>query len=137
MALQLLKPEERLDRSIAVLAKTSWYDAWEAVATFRVNTRLFVRDDVVFCRFNNGGGLRCIVCGWSAKLGSIYGQVYAAHTRSQYRGSAQWSDHREHAAIEFLLLPESRPDGLDVSPEVRALLLKRYAQRFPQVGRCE
>lgn len=136
MALQLLTPAQRLDRSIAVVSNSDWY-GWDAVATYRINTRLFVRDDVVFCRFNNGQGLRCIVCGWSSKFGQILGQVYAAHSRSRYRGNATWSDHCEHATIEFLIPPERRPDGVDVSPEVRALLLARYAQRFPYVGRCE
>jgi len=136
MALQLLTPEQRLDRSIAVAAIVDV--DWHAVAVFRINTRLFVKNDVIFCCFNNGGGLRCKVFGWSSKLGQIFGQVYAAHTRTRYYGSTEWSDHQEHATIEFLLPPERRPDNsVVVSPEVRALLLECYAQRFPQVGRCE
>lgn len=137
MALQLPNVEQRLDRSIAVVVSSDWY-GWNAVAAVRINTRLFAQNDVVFCRFNNGQGLRCIVCGWSAKCGRICGQVYAAHSRSRYRGHAWWSDHQEHAVIEFLVPPEELPNkGLAVPPEVRALLLQRYAQRFPQVGRCE
>lgn len=137
MALQLFTPEQRLDRSIAVVASADWC-CWDAVAVFRINTRLFAKNDVAFCRFNNGQGLRCIVCGWSAKFGRIYGQVYAAHSRSRYHGGVEWSDHQEHATIEFLLPPERCPDdSVNVSPEVRGLLLERYAQRFPQVGRCE
>lgn len=135
MALNLLPSQQRLDRSIAVVENADWC-YWDAVAVFRINTRLWVKDDVVFCRFNNGQGLRCIVCGHSSKFGKIYGQVYAAYSRCRmhdYKNHCIWSDHPEHSTIEFLIHPgELSPDSVSVLPEVRALLLQRYAQRFPQ-----
>ena len=132
MALNLLPPQQRLDRSIAIVEDADWC-CWDAVAAFKKNTRLFVKDDVVFCRFNNGQGLRCIVCGYSSKFGKMYGQIYAAYARDKPRKYGRWHDYSNHPTIQFLIpLGELSLDSVSVFPEVRVLLLQRYAQRFPQ-----
>lgn len=136
--------EERLDRSIAALSRSDW-TSWDAIAAFRSNTRLFVRGDVVFCDFINGGGERCIICGSSSKRGVLGlkrgGTIYASYARSRYDGGSDWSDYRNRAQLTllgFARRTERRLGDLTApilalpDTRVRALVLDRYAQRVPQ-----
>ena len=147
MALPSSTPEERLNRSIDALKRSNW-TSWDAIAAFRANTRLFVQGDIEFCDFNNGGGERCIVCGWSSKRGALgldrNATIYASYARSQTKEHKfrEWEliDHRNRVPLVWLnfVLPAELPMQTVAVPDarVRALVLDRYAQRVPHAGRC-
>lgn len=135
---------DRLRRSEAALYCSNWR-AYDAIAAFRVNTRLFVRGDIVFCQMNNGQGIRCIVCGWSSKRGPLglkrSGTIYASFCRDEMIPKraphhVEWLPHFDRANLIMLVSPGEIPsEGLLLSPEARVLVTHRYVQRFPHAGK--
>jgi hypothetical protein len=143
--LKVLPLADRFVLSEVVLAESDWWE-WHAVARYRISTRLFAKDDIVFCFFGNGQGHRCNVCGYSSKFGkicnSLYGKyIYATYARlggfSNYKKT--WNeDYYNKAQLVFIVPPEvtlpfGRYEGRDhpppsfsmtLLPEVRAMLLE-------------
>ena len=146
MSLKLLPLSDRFVLSEVVLAESGWIE-WHGLARFRISTRLFVKDDVVFCAFTNGQGERCNICGYSSKFGKICGEqygkpVYATYSRSgRYNYyTKSWGNIYNKSQLVFIVPPEvtipfgrydgeysdrSYPKSLLLAPEVRAMLLER------------
>jgi len=141
--LKVLPLPDRFVLSEVVLAESDWYE-WHAVARFRIPTRLFAKDDIVFCLFVNGQGERCDICGYSSKFGRIVGRrhyIYTQYARSgrfNYYTKTWNPDHRNKGRLVFIVPPEvtlpfgrweerdGPPSGftLTLAPEVRAMLLE-------------
>ena len=146
MAHKLLSPSERFELSEVVLAESGWIE-WHAAAKFRISTKLFVKDDVVFCAFTNGQGSRCNICGYSSKFGKICGSPYGRYVYANYSRSGSYNYYKQtwgdtyynRAQLVFIVPPEvtipfghyageysgnAYPKMLLLAPEVRAMLLE-------------